>query len=106
MKNLCSQKVHKNVHDPNENTSKKKSKYTPYTKLSRQELIDIARRSSQRLKILNQKVKKLKEYRDKMQSVSESTDKDLRKMFDRLHKGIIKKERNWKIVIANRVTVM
>ena len=66
-------------------------KYTPYTKLSRQELIDIACKSSQRLKIFNQKVKKLKEYRDKMQSVSESTDKDLRKMFDKLHKSIIEK---------------
>ena len=81
MKNLCSQKIRKNSNDTNESASKKKSKYTPYTKLSDQELIDIARK----LEILNQKVNG-----DKMQSVSDK-DKDLRKMFDNVHKGMIEK---------------
>ena len=65
-----------------------KSKFARLDQLSYEELLSVARNSAKKLKVLNQRIKRLQSYRAKMNIVGNETDKDLRAMFSDLHEGI------------------
>ena len=61
--------------------------------MSYEELLSVARNSARKLKVLNQRIKRLQSYRAKMNIVGNETDKDLRAMFSDLHEGIKSRRR-------------
>ena len=72
----------------------KQSKFTRLDKLSYSELLNVARNSSKKLHSLNIKMKRLEEYKEKMENVGKETDDDLKFIFNQLYKGIKKNRKN------------
>lgn len=71
--------------NPNNDSSKTKFEY-----MSKDELVNLARKSAKELKYLRQKAERLEEHRTKMTSVGPKSDSDLKYIFIKLHEGVDK----------------
>ena len=69
------------------------SRFTRLDYLTREQLENVARQSATKLKLLNSKITKTKRKYCKNGGSRQSTDKDLRELFQSLHKGILEKRK-------------
>lgn len=72
--------------NPNNSDSSK----TKFEYMSKDELVNLARKSAKELKYLRQKAEGLEEHRKKMTSVGPKSDSDLKYIFSKLHDGVDK----------------
>ena len=71
--------------------SDKSSKFTPFSVLSREELLEKARNLSQKYKQVNRKLHCLEKVKEKLQTVNSSTHKDLKHMFNKLYSNFARR---------------
>lgn len=67
---------------------KEKSKHTRFDYLNKNELLQLLRERTSEMRYLQEKIKRLEAYREKMSEVGRGTDADFRVLFGKLQKGM------------------
>ena len=69
--------------------------------MTKEELINVARKSAKEMKYLRQKAERLEEHRKKITLVGPKSDSDLKHIFNKLHDGINRQNNSYKIQFVN-----